>query len=209
MNIFRHRLAAVALTVFSLVGIPVVMSSCGTDATNDFYGYLPPSEKNVSSVSVRESGKSEPFTLKAAAGEMLIVYFGYTNCPDMCPTTMVAVRNAKQKIGDLATRVDLAMITVDPERDTENILPRYLSSFSNKFHALVPDSDAQLRNAESAFQTTSSVTKTNGEIKVTHGGSAYVVDDTGKVVVEFPFGMDAKSMAHDLQILLTERETKQ
>lgn len=209
MNIFRHRMKASALTVISLVGISVAMSACGKDAQTEYFGYVPPSEKNVSSISVHESGKAEPFTLKAATGEMLIVYFGYTNCPDMCPTTMVAVRNAKQKIGDLATRVDLAMITVDPERDTENILPRYLSSFSNKFHALVPESDAQLRNAESAFQTTSSVTKTNGEIKVTHGGSAYVVDDQGKVVVEFPFGMDAKSMAHDLQILLTERETKQ
>lgn len=190
----------------AIVGLVFLMTACGKDATTDYFGYIPPSEKDVSTVSVHEAGKTEPFVLKAAQNEVLIVYFGYTNCPDLCPTTMVAVKNAKQKIGELASRVDLAMITVDPERDTEYVLPRYLSSFSSKFHALVPSDDKQLRTAEAAFLTTSSVTKVNDEIKVSHGGTAYVVNSGGKVVVEFPFGMDAKSMAHDLQILLTEKE---
>jgi protein SCO1/2 len=145
-------------------------------------------------------------TFVPVAGEVLIVYFGYTHCPDLCPTTMVAVKNAKKKIGELAAKVDLAMITVDPARDTDEILSRYLASFSDRYHALVPTSDAELRAVEELFQATSSVTNVDGEIQVVHGGTAYVVDSTGTVVVEWPFGLDSVSMAHDLTILLTERK---
>jgi protein SCO1/2 len=119
---------------------------------------------------------------------------------------MVAIKNAKKKIGDLASKVDIAMITVDPARDTDEILSRYLASFSDRFHALVPTSDGELRAVEKLFQATSSVTTVDGEIQVVHGGTAYVVDSTGNVVVEWPFGLDSVSMAHDLKILLTERK---
>jgi protein SCO1/2 len=118
---------------------------------------------------------------------------------------MVAIKNAKKKIGDLADRVDIAMITVDPERDTSNILPRYLSSFTDRFHALIPASDSELRAAEKAFGATSSVTKVDGKVEVVHGGTAYIVDETGSVINQFPFGLDAESMANDLTVLLNER----
>jgi protein SCO1/2 len=179
--------------------------SC-SNSNDSLDGYIPPSPKNVSTATVHEAGSSTPMTFVPAAGEVLIVYFGYTHCPDLCPTTMVAVKNAKKKIGELAAKVDLAMITVDPARDTDEILSRYLASFSDRYHALVPTSDAELRAVEKHFQATSSVTNVDGEIQVVHGGTAYVVDSTGTVVVEWPFGLDSVSMAHDLTILLTERK---
>jgi cytochrome oxidase Cu insertion factor (SCO1/SenC/PrrC family) len=98
------------------------------------------------------------------------------------------------------------MITVDPKRDTPEILPKYLSSFTDKFHALIPAQQSELRNAEKAFDATSSVTEVDGKIEVVHGGNCYVVDSTGKVLIEWPFGMDAASMAHDLTILLQQGE---
>lgn len=191
-----------------VIGIAVLTSalvSCShSNATLD--GYIPPSPKNVGAATVHEAGTTTPLKFAPAADEVLIVYFGYTHCPDLCPTTMVAIKNAKKKIGELASKVDLAMITVDPARDTDDILSKYLSSFSDRYHALVPTSDAELRAVEKLFQATSSVTNVDGEIQVVHGGTAYVVDSTGNVVVEWPFGLDAVSMAHDLTILLTERK---
>lgn len=182
------------------------LSACSKEDPGTLLGYVPPSTMRVGGVTVTEAGTGSRFPFVAARGEVLVVYFGYTNCPDLCPATMVAVRNAKRKIGDLATRVDLAMVTVDPERDTVDVLPRYLSSFADRYHALVPSSDEELRAAEAAFRASSSVTKKpDGTVEVVHGGTAYVVDDTGTVVVEWPFGLDAESMAHDLKILL-ERE---
>lgn len=184
----------------------ISISACSNDSQDLMRGYQAPREKSAVNISVTEAVTGQPFELRAADGELLVVYFGYTNCPDVCPTTLVAVKNAKKKIGSLADRVDLAMITVDPARDTATILPRYLSSFTDKFHALIPASIDELQKAEKAFDATSSVTEVDGQVEVTHSGSCYVVDSTGKVVDEWPFGMDAESMAHDLTILLNKRE---
>lgn len=182
------------------------ISACSNNSQDVLRGYQAPREKSSANISVTEAATGQPFELRASDGELLVVYFGYTNCPDICPTTLVAVKNAKKKIGSLADRVDLAMITVDPARDTAAILPRYLSSFTDKFHALIPASKDELRKAEDAFDATSSVAEVDGQVEVTHSGSCYVVDSTGKVVDEWPFGMDAESMAHDLTILLNKRE---
>ena len=186
------------------IGLVFVLSACGSESTTELRGYQAPREKTSAGISVTEAISNAPFELKAAEGELLVVYFGYTHCPDICPTTLVAVKNAKKKIGELASNVDLAMITVDPNRDTAEILPKYLSSFTDKFHALIPSTQEELRTAEKAFDATSSVTQVDGKIEVVHGGTCYVVDSTGKVVDEWPFGMDAESMAHDLKILLQQ-----
>lgn len=185
----------------------LVLGACGSsDGGSALVGYVPPSPKHVGNISVTEwSGRgTEDFHFHAAAGNVLVVYFGYTNCPDMCPTTMVAVRNAKNRIGkELAARVDLAMVTVDPERDLGANLDKYLASFAERHHALIPKDTAELQAAKDAFQVTSDVVKdAAGKVTVTHSASAYVVNPAGDVVVEWPFGLDSKSMAHDLEKLL-------
>jgi protein SCO1 len=195
------RKIAAALFCASLV----VLASCGATSVSVLHGYTPPSPKSVATAQITEANQTDPFTFRADKGELLVVYFGYTNCPDMCPTFLVSLKNAKKNIGDLAERVDLAMVTVDPARDTAKILPRYLSSFTDKFHALIPSSDDELSTVKDLFQVTSNVSETNGKIEVVHSGTAYVVDDTGAVVVEWPFGLDTESMTNDLEILLTQR----
>jgi protein SCO1/2 len=202
MNIWRSSLRLATATTIS-----VALTACGSDSSNELRGYQAPSAKSSAGVSITDAVTGKPFELRADDGEVLVVYFGYTHCPDICPTTLVAVKNAKEKLGALGSRVDLAMITVDPERDTADVLPLYLSSFTNKFHALVPASTEELKAAEKVFDATSSVTKVDGKVEVIHGGNCYIVDSKGAVVDEWPFGMDAQSMAHDLRILLNERET--
>jgi len=191
----------------AIVALTTLLSSCGADESG-LIGYVPSFDKDVSNVVVGEISDSttRPFAFKAATNEVLVVYFGYTNCPDLCPTTLYAVKSAKKKIGDdLAARVDLAMVTVDPERDTSEKLPKYLASFSDRFHAIVPATASELRTAENAFQVTSSVTKkSDGTVEVAHSATAYVVDDTGRVVVEWPFGLDADAMANDLRFVLSD-----
>ena len=188
-----------------MCSLGLVMASCSSDDASQLFGYVPTTAMSSAGITVTEQPSGKPFELAAQPNEVLIVYFGYTNCPDVCPTTMVAIKNAKKKIGSLADRVDIAMITVDPERDTADILPRYISSFTSRFHALIPATDAELRTAEKAFGATSSVTKVDGKVEVVHGGSAYIVDESGAVIDQFPFGLDSHSMANDLTILLNER----
>lgn len=198
----KRAIFSIAITVFVLVG-------CSKNSSQELFGYVPPSLKNVGAASITDAETGKPFPFVAQPDELLIAYFGYTHCPDVCPTTLVAIKNAKQKIGNLASRVDLAMATVDPDRDTVQVLPRYLASLADRYHALIPASLAELREAEQFFQTTSSVTVTGDKIDVVHSGTAYVIDENGNVVVEWPFGLDANSMAHDLTQLLNKKEAPQ
>lgn len=207
MNEMRIRSNSVLVVVAVLCVF--ALTSCGPSGRSDLRGYRSPTPKNSANVFVSDAATGQPMALRAEEGELLIVYFGYTHCPDICPTTLVAVKNAKNRLGDDAKNIDLAMITVDPDRDTADVLPRYLSSFTDKFHALIPSTEAELRGAEQAFDATSSVTVVDGEVEVVHSGTCYVIDSSGDVIDEFPFGMDAESMAHDLKILLKEREKEQ
>ena len=186
------------------VALVLLVSSCGQSSA-ELVGYTPPSEKDVSAVLATEvtNGSTSDFSFVPPSGTVLIVYFGYTDCPDLCPTTLAAVRSAKQKIGEDAERVKLAMVTVDPERDTKDVLPAYLSSFSNQYHAIIPKNDDELTRIKDVFQASSSVKKnSDGSIEVGHSATTYVVDDQGKVVVEWPYGLTADDMANDLKILL-------
>lgn len=205
MRIFLRRLGSLA-AVLVACSIVFAATGCAEKSSSELFGYVPPGNKNVGKAFISEAETNVPFYFTAQPGELLIAYFGYTHCPDVCPTTLVAIKNAKKKIGELASRVDLAMATVDPERDTKDVLPRYLASLSDKFHALVPSSFDELHQAEEVFQTKSSVTKSGDTVEVVHSGTAYVIDENGNVLVEWPFGLDANSMAHDLTQLLNKKE---
>lgn len=199
----RRNVFNIAALVTLLVGAFLLQSCGGNDRS--LIGYESPSEKQVSSVTATEitAQSEQQFQFVAPRGEVLIVYFGYTNCPDLCPTTLAAVRSAKREIGDLADRVKLAMVTVDPERDTKDVLPSYLSSFSDQYHALIPTTDDELTAIKDVFQASSSVTKNpDGSVEVGHSATTYVVNDQGIVVVEWPYGLTADDMANDLQLLL-------
>lgn len=191
------------LTTTLAVAALATLAAC-SPGPDTLIGYVPPTTKSVASVTVTEivDGAPRPFSFRAGAGEILVVIFGYTNCPDICPATLANLKNARKKLGDDASRVDIAMVTVDPERDTPAIMPRYLSSFTDRFHAVIPSSQDELRAAEDVFQASSSVTKVDGRIEVSHTGTAYAVNELGEVVVEWPFGIDVPSLVSDLEMLL-------
>lgn len=187
--------------------LAIGLAACGS-STPELIGFIP-TNKSVAAVvgtEAQSDGSTNKFSFVPKAGEVLVVYFGYTQCPDLCPTTMTAVRAAKKKIGpELAARVDLAMVTVDGARDTGAILTKYLSSFAERYHAITPATDKELNDLKSAFQVSSSVTtNAQGKVEVTHSGTAYVVGPTGEVLVEWPFGLQADDMADDLRLILNE-----
>lgn len=148
----------------------------------------------------------EPMAMKAKAGELLLVYFGYTSCPDVCPTTMTDISIALKDLpAKLAKRVNVAMVTVDPERDTAMVLTGYLAHFFDTGVGLRTDDPATLQQAATAFGVKYEVEQhTPGETyAVSHSAITYVVDDTGRVVVEWPFGFDSADMTSDITHLLT------
>ena len=194
----RRLLAGFALAVMVLAG-------CGDDGGGELRGYTREPVPTTGEVTLPDaSAGNEPFRLVAEDDGILLVYFGYTSCPDVCPTTLSDVRVALEDLGDDADRVDLAMATVDPERDTGEVLTTYLDHFIDGAHALRTTDDDALRAAADAFGVSYSVTpaEDGGEPEVAHTGSLFAVDDEGRIVVTWPFGTRPDDYAHDLEVLL-------
>lgn len=196
---------------FALVASGAFGAACGGEETEEALTGIvrddPLRSDGVTVTDVTDAGAypaaADTFELVARPESLLVVYFGFTNCPDICPTSLAELRVALQRIGDDAERVDLAMITVDPDRDTPEILNGYVGSFVERYHVLRPSSPEELQTVEDAFLASSSVTTTpEGRVEVSHTATTYVVDENGVVRVELPFGHGLDNLVNDLQVLL-------
>jgi len=204
-----------------VVGLALLGAACGSDdaessattATGDdgeLSGITRPEPLQVGDVTVPDAttgGEGGDFAMKAAPGELLIAYFGYTSCPDICPTTLADLRTAFEQVGPDAEAIDVAMVTVDPERDTGPKLSNYLSSFFDRYHALREPDLERIAEIEVPFGASSQVVEQeDGRVEVGHSAITYVIDDTGEVLVEWPFGTEPEAMAGDLEVLLERRQ---
>jgi cytochrome oxidase Cu insertion factor (SCO1/SenC/PrrC family) len=142
-------------------------------------------------------------TMRAREGRLLVVSFGFLNCPDVCPTTLADLRSAIDRLDDDARgRVDVVFVTVDPDRDGPEELAAYLRHFAPRHHA-VRGTGAELKVAMDAFLASARIdVAADGTIEVAHTAVLYAVDATGSVVVEWPFGTDAAALSDDLSTLL-------
>lgn len=150
------------------------------------------------------TGGGRSVSLSDFRGKVVLLYFGYTFCPDVCPTTLSAVRQTFQALGAQADQVQLIMVSVDPGRDTPDTVTAYVQSFDPRFLG-VTGAEAQVAEAAAFF----------GVWYVKHAGSAatnYLIDHTGTLTVVdrqgytrlvFPFGVAAEDMASDLRYLLS------
>lgn len=188
----------------------LLVAACGgDDAPRTLSGYELDPRPSVGALSLPDaSDGGADFPFVAADGRMLVVYFGYTSCPDVCPTTLAEVKKAFAKMGDEAEKVDVAMITIDPDRDTDEIVSQYVQSFLPSAHALRTTDQPALEATAAAFGASFSVeTLPDGEIEVGHSAAMYVVDGSGEVVLTWPFGITADSIATDLEILFDRSTT--
>jgi protein SCO1/2 len=146
------------------------------------------------------------FAMVAADGELLVAYFGYLSCPDVCPTTMADLRRAITDLGTDASQVRVAFVTIDPDRDQPNFVTSYIQRFFDDGIALRTDDPAALRSAADAFGAGYEVTEgADGVIDVTHSSFLYAIDSEGTIQVQWPFGMTSGDIAHDLAYLLEEQ----
>jgi protein SCO1 len=139
-----------------------------------------------------------PFLLSAARGKLVLIYFGYTNCPEECPITMAKLRQAFDILGDESRDIQVLLITTDPETDGPDQLKSYLANFHPSFLGLYGTTE-QLQAVWAKYGV---IVMDGGE---THSTRTYVIDQNGDLVMTFPYEMDAADMASDLQRLLRNR----
>ncbi len=183
-------------------------SDTGESAEVDTYsGYVVDPPVVVGDVVLPLADGSGEWQMTADPGGLELVYFGYTFCPDVCPTTMSDVRRTLEALPeDEADRVGVAMVTIDPARDTTDVITGYVENFVPDGAALRTDDEVLLRSAADAIGADYEVTTaSDGEVEVKHTGELYAVDDTGTVVMQWPFGTSQEALERDLRSLLAER----
>jgi len=159
--------------------------------------------------SLRGSDGSE-LTLSRFRGKVVVLEFGFTHCPTVCPVTLGNLRRAVDELGPSAKDVQVVFVTVDPERDTPERLRQYLEFFNPAFlGATGMSADLDSRSAEidvvqKAYGVFAQRTPLSGGYDVHHSSSVYLIDRNGVLRVLIPFGKAVEDIAHDIQLLLKQ-----
>ena len=144
-------------------------------------------------------------TLADFKGRVVVVFFGYTQCPDVCPTTMAELARVKKALGTDGQRVQGVFVTVDPERDTPEVLKAYLAAFDAGFIALRGSAE-QTAAAAREFKVfyAKAPGKANGSYTVDHTAGSYVFDAKGQLRLFERYATPADALAADLRQVLKE-----
>lgn len=142
---------------------------------------------------------AKPVTEQDFKGKPLLVFFGFTHCPDVCPTELFEMSEVLRKLGPDADRVNMLFITVDPERDTPAIMKDYLSSFEPQIHGLTGD-PAAIAAVERAYRVyTKKVPLEGGDYTMDHSAVLYLMDKDGRFVAPFNIKRPPEVAAADLR----------
>lgn len=150
----------------------------------------------------------ERFTLTSQRGKAVLLFFGFTNCPDICPTTLADLASVREQLGVDAEQVQIVMVSVDPERDTPEQLKSYMAKFDKDAIGLTgtPEQLASIymRYGVSAMQDDQhgSEHDASHEVEVSHSGYSYVIDPAGNWREVFDFGSPVADIVSDVRHLL-------
>lgn len=169
---------------------------------NDVGGHLPDLKFQLT------NDLGQPVTARTYEGKVLLLYFGYTHCPDVCPLTLVHLHTVMQKLGKAAAGVRVLFVTVDPGRDTAAVLHQYVTAFDPRIVGLTGDSDriAQLAKRYRVFYKPEPAPAASaGNYDVTHSSAIYIFDRSGRARLLATPGASNDQILHDLKILVGDR----
>ncbi len=146
----------------------------------------------------------QPRTLKDFSGKAVVVFFGFTQCPDVCPTSLAELSEVMKKLGPDADRVQVLLVSVDPERDTPEILKQYVTAFDPRFLGLTGTAD-QIKKTAASFKAyyAKAPSKDGTNYTMDHTAAFYLMDGKGeaRVLANNTIGVDA--LVHDIKALLS------
>ena len=151
--------------------------------------------------------EGEPLSTTELEGKVVLLYFGYTYCPDFCPATLTDFQRIKQDLGDDADQVAFVMVTVDPERDTPERMKEYLEFFDPTFIGLT-GSEEELAPIKDQFGIISmagdATPQSDGDqvYWVDHSTKVYALDKDGNLALEYAFGADPADITEDVEHLI-------
>ncbi|HET7633346.1 MAG TPA: SCO family protein [Burkholderiales bacterium] len=139
-------------------------------------------------------------------GKAVVLFFGYTHCPDVCPTTMAELAQVMQQLGADAKRVQVLFVTVDPARDTPQVLKQYVPAFNPSFIGLYGDAAATAAVAKEFHVVYQKQPDGgSGNYSVDHSAGTYIFDPQGRLRLFAGYGVPATDYVHDLKLLLADQ----
>lgn len=136
-------------------------------------------------------------------GKVVAVFFGYTHCPDVCPTTLADFAAALEQLGPQAERVQVIFVTVDPQRDTPELLKQFVPAFNPGFLGMYTDAESLRRLArEYKVVYQKAAVKAADDYLIDHSAGTYLYDPQGRLRLLMPYGSSSDMIAHDLKALL-------
>ena len=142
-----------------------------------------------------------PLSLSRYRGKVVVLGFGYTSCPNVCPVTLAVLAQAHRKLGPSGTQVQVIYLTVDPERDSAERLKQYLAAFDPTFVGGT-GTTAQMAAVRTSYGVTAEKVGTGSDYAVAHSSFIYLITRDGKLRALMPFGHKAEDYAHDIFMLL-------
>lgn len=178
---------------------------------------LAPTQATLKGVNVRRDkiggdftltgSDGKPFALNQLRGKVVILAFGFTNCPDVCPTELWTYREALRQLGEQAKNVAVVFVSVDPQRDTPDLVGRYVRQFHEDFVGLSDvKSGENVAQVKRQYRIVSAKTEVKSDTlyNIDHTSGAYLLDKKGQVAVFEPYGVESAQVAADVRVLLAE-----
>jgi protein SCO1/2 len=144
----------------------------------------------------------EPISLSDLRGKIALIYFGYTHCPDFCPTTMTTYKRVKQMLGGNAEQVAFVMVSIDGTRDTPDEMNKYLGNFDPAFIGMT-GSESDVEGIAIDYNVTAEALEGSADpYNVDHTPSVYMIDAQGRLVMEYMYGTEPDVITDDVRKLL-------
>ena len=193
-----HR--RIAFRWLLLAAASILLAACAAQPAwqlNDVQGHLPDLKFKMT------NDLGQPVTAANYRGKIVLLYFGYTHCPDVCPLTLVHLHTVLQKLGKAADGVRVLFVTVDPARDTVPVLHQYVTAFDPRIVGLTgnPNDIAQLAKRYRAYYKPEAPKINAGDYEVTHSSAIYIFDRDGHARLLATPGDSNDAILHDLTIL--------
>ena len=182
--------------IFSLI-----LVSCAKNAEFKFNG-SDISNANLNSSFELLSHTGEIKKITDFKGSVVAIFFGFTHCPDICPTSMQELKFIKESLGKQSDKLQVIFITLDPERDNQSLLNSYVPSFDKSFIGLTGSQD-DINRVASQYKIFHMKVGEGDSYTIDHSSGIYIIDKDGKIRVRHPYGSKVESIIEDIQHLIS------
>ena len=186
-----------------LIALACMVAACGQPAAPQFQ-LTDVTGANFGKALALTDHTGKPRTLADFQGKVVVIFFGFTQCPDVCPTTLAEMAKVVKELGADGSKVQVLLVSVDPERDTPALLRQYVTAFHPSFLGMVGDAEATARTAKEFKVYVQKQPAKGGGYSVDHSAGTFILDSQGRLRLFAPYGAGAQAMLGDIRLLLKQ-----